>query len=142
MKCDIVLHQISALSVTAGSVEDDSSEIGPVTASRISLTEDAVELLLYAAKDPSGRVLATNMLRGVAIMTNGRPFCSPGSGPREEARWMGALGELESYCFLDAASSKREVFTVTREGYAVADELEKKGAREIAPVKSDIERFL
>ena len=135
------LESISSISTEAISADDNSLEIAPVK-NRITLTQDAAELLLYAAKDPSGRVQATKMLRGVAIVTNARPFCSPGTGHREEARWMGALEELESYDLLQAVSFKREVFTVTREGYAFADELEKKRNLQIAPVRSDIESFL
>ncbi len=41
----------------------------------------------------------------------------------EEARWKGAIEELEGKGYVEALSYKREVFSVTREGFAEAKEL-------------------
>ena len=59
-----------------------------------------------------------------------------------EAKWIGALEELEDCGFVQAASYKREVFTVTREGYDYADSITGTGNSAIAPVRSDIDDFL
>ena len=79
---------------------------------------------------------------GTFISANKTPFLNPEGGPRMEAKWMGALEELENYGFIQAASYKREVFTITREGYAYADMLSAGSMEQIAPTKDDIERFL
>ena len=43
--------------------------------------------------------------------------------PRTIAVWEGAIEELEKTGFVRATSDKREVFEVTRAGYAAADAL-------------------
>ena len=47
-------------------------------------------------------------------------------GARENARWSGAVDELENYGLIEAGSYKRQVFLVTHIGYQVADEVKKK----------------
>ena len=88
---------------------------------------DAEALLIEGANDPNGRILAIQVMAGILISANGRMFVNAGEGPRVEARWKGALEELEKCGFVKAASYKREVFEVTREGYAYTDRLS--GAR-------------
>lgn len=95
--------------------EEDSSD------KNMCLTADAEELLVNAACDPSGQILVIKVFGGSGISTNGKNFTVPASGPREDARWHGAIDELERYNLIQAASYKRQVFTVTRDGYAVAD---------------------
>ena len=103
---------------TSTSSEEEEQQDG-----RVRLTEDAIKLLVNAAKDPSGQIIVIRVYGGSGISTNGKNFAVPASGPREDARWNGAIDELERYGLIQAANYKREVFSVTREGYAVADEV-------------------
>ena len=59
-----------------------------------------------------------------------------------EAKWMGALEELEDWGFVQATSYKRQVFTLTREGYAYVDKLTEAGVCQIVPTKDDIDALL
>lgn len=104
---------------TSTSITEEEQQQGD----KVSLTEDAVSLLVNAAKDPNGQIIVIRVYGGSGISTNGKNFAVPASGPREDARWNGAIDELERYGLIQAASYKREVFSVTREGYAVADEV-------------------
>ena len=122
--------------------DDEASEIVPFVEDRINLTQDAEKLLIEGVNDPAGRITAIGVMGGVYISANKVSFCNPDGGPRMEARWMGALEELENFGFIKAASYKRQVFTVTREGYEYADNIPEASIGEIAPVRSDIERFL
>lgn len=99
------------------------AEENPEGEQRLQLTEDAAELLVNASKDPSGQIVVIKVFGGSGISTNGRNFTVPASGPREEARWSGAIDELENYGLIQAASYKRQVFSVTREGYEVVDKI-------------------
>lgn len=122
--------------------EDESVDIAPVFDNRIKLTPDAEKLLSEGANDPSGRIMVISSLSGTFISANKVSFVHPDGGPRLEAKWMGALEELENYGFVQAVSYKREVFTVTREGYDYADSIAGTGNSAIAPVRSDIDDFL
>lgn len=91
----------------------------------IVLSEDASELLVCAAHDEGGRIIAINYDNGIIISTNRKGFTPAGSSAREVARWVGAVDELEGFGFIVAASYERQMFTVTREGYEAADKIEK-----------------
>lgn len=106
-------------------IENAPAEVeeGPEGEKKLHLTEDAAELLVNASKDPSGQIVVIKVYGGSGISTNGRSFVVPASGPREEARWSGAIDELENYGLIQAASYKRQVFSVTREGYEAADKI-------------------
>lgn len=115
----------------------------PEEEKKFHLTEDATELLVYASKDPNGQIVIMKVLSGTVIYTNGKNFAVPAGGPRTEARWMGAIEELEQYSFVQAASYKRQIFTVTRKGYEVADEMAALGKfAEISTTKTDAEDLL
>lgn len=121
---------------------DESDDIAPLPENVTRLTPDAEKLLIEGANDPYGRIVVIKAMGGTFISANKTPFLNPEGGPRMEAKWMGALEELENYGFIQAASYKREVFTITREGYAYADMLSAGSMEQIAPTKDDIERFL
>ena len=121
---------------------EKADDIAPVADDSIKLTIDAEKLLVEGANDPSGRILVIAAMGGTFISANKTSFSNPEGGPRMEAKWMGALEELEDLGFVQAASYKRQVFTITREGYAYADMLSAKGMEQIAPTKDDIERYL
>jgi hypothetical protein len=87
-----------------------------------SITQAARELLLEAVRDAHGRIAYGRFLRGTVISTNGRNFVDDPS-PRTLARWEGAINELDSLGLILARSPKREVFSVTEEGYAFAESL-------------------
>ena len=96
----------------------------PVSLERkIRLTDDAEELLASAVVDPAGQVMCINTITGIYVSSNKKSFVHPDGGPREEARWVGALEELERLGFVQATSAKRSIFTVTRDGYGFADKL-------------------
>ena len=119
-----------------------ADDIAPMPENTTRLTPDAEKLLVEGANDPYGRIVVVKAMGGTFISANKTPFLNPEGGPRMEAKWMGALEELEDYGFIQAASYKREVFTITREGYAYADTLSAKGMDQLAPTKNDIESFL
>lgn len=118
------------------------NDIAPILEDRIKLTKDAEKLLIEGVNDPAGRITMIKAMGGTFISANKESFCYPEGGPRLEARWTGALEELERYGFVQAASYKRQVFTITREGYDYADSIAGAGGSAIAPVRSDIEDFL
>jgi len=84
------------------------------------LTKEAQILLKEAIKDPQGHIIRLPFIGGVNIQTNSKQLLSDNS-PREIAKWGGAIEELENSGFIKPTSHKREIFTVTREGYEVAE---------------------
>lgn len=87
------------------------------------LTIDAEVLLVYAANDSTGRICVLKSLSGTSISAGQWDFLSSDGSAREEARWMGAVEDLEKFGLVEAISYKRQVFNVTRKGYEVADEV-------------------
>lgn len=90
---------------------------------RATLEKDEGVLLVYAADDPHGQIMMIRSISrsGPSISTHDCEFNNQDTA-REAARWKGALERLERYGLVEAASYKREVFTVTDKGYKVAEQ--------------------
>ncbi len=84
------------------------------------LSREAQTLLKEAVQDHGGTVLCVRVLGGVMIQTNGKAFGELGN-PRTQALWEGAIGELQSLGLIKDRGHKGEVFSVTREGYEIAE---------------------
>jgi len=85
-----------------------------------ALSKEATALLAGAAADGAGVILFDRFGGGAEISTNDKTF-NEDSAPRTIALWEGAIEELEKSGYVRATSDKREVFEVTRVGYAAAD---------------------
>lgn len=106
---------------------DPFASIGGVTQSTTSssvtrgpLSPDALVLLSAASADGSGVVLFERFGSGAEISSNDKVL-NEDSSPRTLARWEGAIEELEKGGLLRATSAAREVFELTRDGFAAAD---------------------
>lgn len=86
-----------------------------------SISNDAMELLVAAVSDPSGRIANLRFIGGGEISTNGRNFIADRNA-RTIAKWEGALEELESLGFISARGTKREMFSVTEKGYTFTEQ--------------------
>ena len=110
--------------------ETKTAAAGPPPA----LSPDATTLLSAASADASGTILYGRYGGGSEISTNDKVF-NEDSSARTIARWEGAIEELEKRGFIRAGSDAREVFEVTRDGYAAADATKPVGGSS-APVAS------
>jgi len=90
------------------------------------LSREAIQLLLAAAADPHGIVLAIRTFEGFHVQVSGKELGNPGD-VRAAATWQGAIRQLLHHGLLENRGGKGEVFGVTAEGYRVADELRTKG---------------
>jgi len=109
---------------TAKAAVDKIESINKYERSNIpKLTREAQILLKEASKDPYGNIFRLHYIGGVRIQTNSKQFVRENS-PRETAIWEGAIDELERYGLIKASTPKREIFTVTREGYEIAELIE------------------
>ena len=97
-----------------------SSAATSADSSNDALSADAAALLKAAAADGSGVIMFGRYGMGVEISVGDKVF-NDDSAPRTVARWEGAIADLEKRGFIKAGSSAREVFEVTRDGYAAAD---------------------
>lgn len=88
----------------------------------LRISREAQVLLKACAADAEGHVLHIPHLNGVLIQVGEKNFVEDNS-PRSRATWEGALSELEVQGLLEAAGPKRQVFKITRTGYAVADQI-------------------
>ena len=106
------------------------SDAGGVTktsasgSSALALSPDAAALLDAASADGSGTILFERYGGGAEISSNDKVF-NDDSAPRTIARWEGAIEELEKQGLVRATSDAREVFEMTRAGYAAADAAKK-----------------
>jgi hypothetical protein len=87
---------------------------------RAPLSPDALVLLSAASADGSGTILFERFGGGAEISSNDKVL-NEDSSPRTLARWEGAIEELEKGGLLRATSAAREVFELTRDGFAAAD---------------------
>ena len=84
------------------------------------LSTEAKMLLTEAAASSDGFITYLHISGGEVIQTNSRNML-PDNRPRTIAFWMGGLNELLSRGYINTTGG--ETFTVTNEGYTVADKL-------------------
>ncbi len=92
------------------------------------LSEKAEILLIEASKNPQGQILRVKLGQTLDISTNGKKFAGTNDA-RENAGWESAIDELLSYGFLQDRGDKRQVFSITHNGYQMADFLQQKGKK-------------
>ena len=88
----------------------------------VELRKDICILLVYAAADKNGQILVTNGITRTApaFSTHGFEFTVEDSA-RESARWKAAVEQLERLGLIEAENYERTIFTVTDQGFKVAD---------------------
>lgn len=91
---------------------------------RYQISEEAQILLKAASARDDGTILKIAVMGGRFIQAGGQSF--GGERGRESARWEHALNELLSHDLVIARGHKDEVFELTHEGWALADELKTK----------------
>jgi hypothetical protein len=121
----LCLHQNpylqSILKESASSIEPSAPDFLSLSTGKYKLSEEAQILLKAAATKDGGTILKIAVIGGRFIQAGGQSF---GGGPgRESARWEHALNELLNGGLVVARGHKGEVFELTHEGWALADEL-------------------
>ena len=86
------------------------------------LSDEAMELLIEAAKDSDGRIISLRSFGGLSIETNGKSFVESGD-VRSEAKWEQAIRELLDQAYVEDRSGDGQVFNVTYLGFEAADSL-------------------
>jgi hypothetical protein len=103
---------------SVGGATHSTTTSGPAAA---PLSPDALSLLSAASADGSGGVVLFERFGGGAEVSANEKVFNEDSSPRTLARWEGAIEELEKGGLLRATSAAREVFELTRDGFAAAD---------------------
>lgn len=85
------------------------------------LSSEARELLLEAVKDSQGIIMKTLDSGGLSVQTNNKNMLTDPKNPRCQAKWEGAVEELERNELIADHGFNSEVFRMTRRGYEVAD---------------------
>ena len=86
------------------------------------LSPEAKQLLLEGSADPNGTVMCFHVMEGLIVMANNKNFAEPGNA-RLEAMWAAAVQQLEDLKLMQPLSPERQVFSITHEGFKVADRL-------------------
>lgn len=119
------IHKVAAeVSSDESSVEIPERAIKTRNIGGAELSGDAQILLAYAGTDDIGKVIISKTLSGTFVSTGGRNFVGEGS-PREQARWLAAVEELEKCKLIKADTYKRDIFSLTYEAFHISDELRK-----------------
>jgi hypothetical protein len=101
----------------------EGGEETPAPAKKTSaLSAEAAALLKAASAAPGGAIYRLMFGGGTEIQANEQVF-NPDMSARTIALWEGAIEELEQQALVKATSDAREVFEVTRQGFAAADAL-------------------
>lgn len=88
---------------------------------RILMPESNTLLAAGALAGTSGIVVSSN-LNGTEIFANEVAYSDPDNG-RSEANWIAGIEELSSLNLIRDEGSKREIFSLTKTGFAYADDL-------------------
>lgn len=92
----------------------------PSSSPALQISREAQVLLKACAIDPAGQILHLPQMGGLVIQASGKNFVED-NNPRSRAMWEGAVSELENEYLIEAVGPKRQIFKMTRKGYAVAD---------------------
>lgn len=117
---------LRALPIAVGAVDWRDGISGVVVTPKTKNTtielSDEAKAILVAAANGGGRIMYLKHMRGQSI-TAGRNSVIPNEDSRTIALWVGGLEDLQRRRYIKDVGHKGEVFEVTREGYAAADEL-------------------
>jgi len=97
------------------------------------LSEEERHVLLEAAKDPHGLVLMGNSNEGFTLQAHGQQLVD-GNEVRVEAAYREAVNDLVSRRFLETRDRNGKVFTLTKRGWRMSDELRVVFHRRARPV--------
>jgi hypothetical protein len=100
----------------------DAGDEPPAPAKTSALSREAAALLKAASAASSGAIYRFMFGGGIEIQANEQVF-NADMNARTIALWESAIEELEQQHLVKATSDAREVFEVTRQGFAVADTL-------------------
>ncbi|HEV2486064.1 MAG TPA: hypothetical protein VGT08_11080 [Terracidiphilus sp.] len=87
------------------------------------LNSKEMELLWEAAQSSDGEIYHSTTLDGEGLRANNRHFLS-GANARSASEWLSALRGLEERSLIEPLNADHDLFRVTGEGYAAADQLE------------------
>lgn len=85
-----------------------------------NLSDEAKQLLIEASLDKRGTILKIEAMDGMHISTHNTKFGEKGD-PRSEAKWKAAMNQLVNIGLIEDRGYKGEVFTLTDEGFRIAD---------------------
>lgn len=106
----------------AGSNAISGQSIDEPQASPVLQLSREAKILLKGAADSDGQIIYLHVIGGLIVQVGGRNYVED-NNPRSRATWEGALAELENNGLVIAGGTKREIFKMTREGFAVADQI-------------------
>ncbi|MBI2480665.1 MAG: hypothetical protein HYV60_19180 [Planctomycetia bacterium] len=102
---------------------DFLAQVAANPASReVTLKPELCTILLLASMEVRSNIILSRTSGGHQLYAGGR-LLSNGNDGRSEARWDGALDQLEDIGFAEDCGHKREVFRLTASGYEAADDL-------------------
>jgi len=101
---------------------DQSQEILNQTNGVLIISKKAQNILKEASLDPNRLIIYLQNFRETTIQSN-KKIIFKGNNPREAAAYDGAMTELENHGLIKAKGTKREIFSLTHEGYSLADTL-------------------
>lgn len=100
---------------------EDEPEID-ISPKGLDLSDNAIQLLKEISQDGSGMLMAIMTLGGYQVQTNGKSFGTERYDARAQAEINETIEELERYDLIRPTNYKREMFTITANGYKFADQ--------------------
>lgn len=95
---------------------NEIQQVKSASTSEISISEEAVKLLLSAANDNTGQIIKQDDFSGTTIQ-GGSVVMNENESQRESAKWIAALDELLRIGYTLQADRKGQVYRVTDAGY-------------------------
>jgi hypothetical protein len=103
-------------------LETDEAQIYSRREKEVRFEQESCTLLAAGALAEHSNIMITRTNAGTQIYANRRCY-SKGNDGRSEARWEGAIDQLESLELISTRSFERQIFQLTKEGYRQADQL-------------------
>ncbi|ALL15430.1 hypothetical protein [Caulobacter henricii] len=116
--------------------------VPPTGKRRITLSDEAVKLLVAAADTDEGMILTHRSFGGATIKAGRVDLLGDDRSARASARWLAAIEELDGYGMVEATSAKREIFRLLHAGWQAAASLAAEDLLAPEPVGPDLRQPL
>lgn len=116
-------HNILEQFSKEGTAVENKVEIASEADAVPHMSDEAKELLIEASISNDGTVVLLRVMQGMILRSNNKDFGKVGD-PRSEAKWVAAVEELLILDLIRDQGGEGEVFSVTNEGFQVAERLQ------------------
>lgn len=103
-----------------GSIENPDTILNLSNGEKVTLTEEAMQLLAAVYKDKKKELVYSSSKSGLYLGTNNVDFME-GANKRTQATWIDALNQLKNNGIVEDLGTSGQVYGLTKKGYSCGD---------------------